>query len=89
MQRPSKKPGYCFKIWHPLEKSIWIQRVYTHITAFLWKILFLHSQGPNNEQFGALTFPLPMNYLICRASDDTTGLFFLFSNFSFLIMKKK
>jgi hypothetical protein len=55
MQRPSKKPGFCFKIWHPLEKSIWAQK------------------GPNNEQFGAITFPLPMNYLICRASDETAG----------------
>lgn len=27
MQRPSKKPGFCFKIWHPLEKSIWAQKV--------------------------------------------------------------
>ncbi|CAF0825524.1 unnamed protein product [Adineta steineri] len=55
IQRPSKKPGFCFKIWHPLEKSIWAQK------------------GPNNEQFGAITFPLPMNYLICRASDETAG----------------
>ncbi|CAF2906428.1 unnamed protein product [Rotaria sp. Silwood2] len=55
IQRPSKKTGFCFKIWHPLEKSIWAQK------------------GPNNEQFGAITFPLPMNYLICRASDDTAG----------------
>jgi hypothetical protein len=55
MQRPSKKPGFCFKIWHPLEKSIWAQK------------------GPNNEQLGAITFPLPMNYLICRASDETAG----------------
>ncbi|CAF0732153.1 unnamed protein product [Rotaria sordida] len=55
IQRPSKKTGFCFKIWHPLEKSIWAQK------------------GPNNEQFGALTFPLPMNYLICRASDETAG----------------
>ena len=31
-------------------------------------------KGPNNEQFGSLTFPLPMNYLICRASDETAGL---------------
>lgn len=55
IQRPSKKPGFCFKIWHPLEKSIWAQK------------------GPNNEQFGAITFPLPMNYLIFRATDDTAG----------------
>jgi hypothetical protein len=55
IQRPSKKPGFCFKIWHPLEKSIWAQK------------------GPNNEQFGAITFPLPMNYLICRATDETAG----------------
>ncbi|CAF0861310.1 unnamed protein product [Adineta ricciae] len=55
IQRPSKKTGFCFKIWHPLEKSIWTQK------------------GPRNEQFGALTFPLPINYLICRASDEATG----------------
>ncbi len=55
MQRPSKKPGFCFKIWHPLEKSIWAQK------------------GPNNEQLGAITFPLPMKNLICRASDETAG----------------
>ncbi|UJR10071.1 hypothetical protein I4U23_014293 [Adineta vaga] len=55
IQRPSKKSGFCFKIWHPIEKSIWTQK------------------GPNNEQFGALTFPLPMNYLICRASDEAAG----------------
>ncbi|CAF3708692.1 unnamed protein product [Adineta steineri] len=55
MQRPSKRSGFCFKIWHLLEKSIWTQK------------------GPNNEQFGALTFPLPITYLICRASDETAG----------------
>ena len=35
----------------------------------------LHLQGPNNEPFGAFTFPLPLNYLICRTLDDTSGQF--------------
>jgi hypothetical protein len=70
MQRPSKKPGFCFKIWHPLEKSIWAQK------------------GPNNEQFGAITFPLPMNYLICRASDETAGLYLFCQENDFFILLK-
>nr|ACI90348.1 oxysterol-binding protein-like protein [Philodina roseola] len=53
--RPTKRSGFCFKIWHQTGKSIWTQR------------------GPNNEQSGSLTFPLPMSYLICRTSDTTAG----------------
>ncbi|CAF0843371.1 unnamed protein product [Didymodactylos carnosus] len=59
IQRPSKKPGFCFKIFHPLEKSIW------------------SAKGPSGEAFGALTFPLPMTYLIFRASDENTGTIWL------------
>lgn len=27
LERPSKKHGFCFKIFHPLEKSIWASKV--------------------------------------------------------------
>ena len=26
MERPSKKDGFCFKLFHPLEQSIWAPR---------------------------------------------------------------
>lgn len=27
IERPSKKDGFCFKLYHPLEKSIWAVKV--------------------------------------------------------------
>jgi hypothetical protein len=30
MKRPSKRSGFCFKIWHPLETSIWTQKANEH-----------------------------------------------------------
>lgn len=27
LERPSKKHGFCFKLFHPLEKSIWASKV--------------------------------------------------------------
>lgn len=26
IERPSKKDGFCFKIYHPLDQSIWAQK---------------------------------------------------------------
>lgn len=31
LERPSKKHGFCFKIFHPLEKSIWASKVSYYI----------------------------------------------------------
>lgn len=30
IERPSKKDGFCFKLFHPLEQSIWAVKVRTH-----------------------------------------------------------
>ncbi|XP_077567278.1 oxysterol-binding protein-related protein 5 isoform X2 [Stigmatopora nigra] len=55
IERPSKKDGFCFKLYHPLEKSIWAVK------------------GPKGENVGAITQPLPGNYLIFRASSESDG----------------
>jgi hypothetical protein len=31
LQRPSKKHGFCFKLFHPLEKSIWASKVILNV----------------------------------------------------------
>uniref|UniRef100_A0A9J7Z3J9 Oxysterol-binding protein n=1 Tax=Cyprinus carpio carpio TaxID=630221 RepID=A0A9J7Z3J9_CYPCA len=31
IERPSKKDGFCFKLYHPLEKSIWAMKVRPHL----------------------------------------------------------
>ena len=30
IERPSKKDGFCFKLFHPLEQSIWAVKVTIH-----------------------------------------------------------
>uniref|UniRef100_A0A915IBS8 Uncharacterized protein n=1 Tax=Romanomermis culicivorax TaxID=13658 RepID=A0A915IBS8_ROMCU len=52
IERPSKRDGFCFKLFHPLDQSIWATR------------------GPQGENFGAVTQPLPGSYLICRAAGE-------------------
>lgn len=55
IERPSKRDGFCFKLFHPLDQSIWATR------------------GPQGENFGAVTQPLPSSYLICRAACEEAG----------------
>lgn len=31
IERPSKKDGFCFKLFHPLEQSIWAVKVSEHL----------------------------------------------------------
>lgn len=31
IERPSKKDGFCFKLFHPLEQSIWAVKVRIHL----------------------------------------------------------
>lgn len=31
IERPSKKDGFCFKLFHPLEQSIWAVKVRAHL----------------------------------------------------------
>lgn len=31
IERPSKKDGFCFKLFHPLEQSIWAVKVCEHL----------------------------------------------------------
>ncbi|XP_015790087.1 oxysterol-binding protein-related protein 8 [Tetranychus urticae] len=56
IERPSKKDGFCFKLFNPLDQTIWAPR------------------GPRGESFGAIVQPLPMSYLIFRASSEQAGL---------------
>ncbi|XP_071954625.1 oxysterol-binding protein-related protein 8-like isoform X3 [Antedon mediterranea] len=55
IERPSKKDGFCFKLYHPLDQSVWA------------------TKGPKGESMGALTIPLPNNYLIFRAPSEADG----------------
>nr|XP_023660692.1 oxysterol-binding protein-related protein 5-like isoform X1 [Paramormyrops kingsleyae]XP_023660698.1 oxysterol-binding protein-related protein 5-like isoform X1 [Paramormyrops kingsleyae] len=55
MERPSKKDGFCFKLYHPLDRSIWAMK------------------GPQGENVGSITQPLPSSYLIFRAASEPDG----------------
>ncbi|XP_033095563.1 oxysterol-binding protein-related protein 8-like isoform X3 [Anneissia japonica] len=55
IERPSKKDGFCFKLYHPLDQSVWA------------------TKGPKGESMGAITIPLPSNYLIFRAPSEADG----------------
>ncbi|XP_064635673.1 oxysterol-binding protein-related protein 8-like isoform X3 [Lineus longissimus] len=59
IERPSKKDGFCFKLFHPLDQSIWATK--------------LNFQGPKGETMGAWTQPLPYSYLIFRALSEAAG----------------
>ncbi|XP_028917229.1 oxysterol-binding protein-related protein 5 [Ornithorhynchus anatinus] len=52
IERPSKKDGVCFKLFHPLDQSIWAVK------------------GPEGENVGSITQPLPSSHLIFRASES-------------------
>ncbi|XP_038620490.1 oxysterol-binding protein-related protein 5 isoform X2 [Tachyglossus aculeatus] len=52
IERPSKKDGVCFKLFHPLDQSIWAVK------------------GPEGENVGSITQPLPGSHLIFRASES-------------------
>ncbi|KAL4613464.1 oxysterol-binding protein-related protein 5-like isoform X1 [Arapaima gigas] len=55
IERPSKKDGFCFKLYHPLDQSIWA------------------TKGPEGENVGSITQPLPSSYLISRAASESDG----------------
>lgn len=44
IERPSKKDGFCFKLFHPLEQSIWAVKVKT--CHLLWDKI----SGPEEKQ---------------------------------------
>ena len=39
IERPSKKDGFCFKLFHPLEQSIWATKVRTSSLSVLLSLL--------------------------------------------------
>ena len=44
LERPSKKHGFCFKLFHPLEKSIWASKVNYSIEKNKNRIIFSQIQ---------------------------------------------
>ena len=79
IERPSKKDGFCFKLYHPLDQSIWapkgplgetIRKLLTcsyrnHIRKYNQIDLFLYSAAPIQ--------PLPTSHLIFRVSSQGAG----------------
>ncbi|GAU98121.1 hypothetical protein RvY_09304-2 [Ramazzottius varieornatus] len=58
IMRPSKKEGFCFKIYHPLEQSIWANKgPHGEILKGLYETIV----------------PLPENHVILRAANDARG----------------
>lgn len=57
IERPSKKDGFCFKLFHPLEQSIWAVKVsvfYFSVVKIFWGSLqsfdsycYFNSCGPH------------------------------------------
>ena len=47
IERPSKKDGFCFKLFHPLEQSIWATKVRTSSLSVLQlsSVLCVHFAG--------------------------------------------
>lgn len=88
IERPSKKDGFCFKVYHPLDKSIWAMKVrqehlqeHVFLTLLLGLIgVYVFFQGPKGESVGSITQPLPSNYLIFRAASESDGEHWHFSS---------
>ena len=72
-------PASIATIWILLQDMAFLEEIdldtegNRYISIANQPIIDFHRQGANNEPFGAFIFPLPMNYLICRTSDDTSG----------------
>ncbi|GBP80921.1 Oxysterol-binding protein-related protein 8 [Eumeta japonica] len=79
IERPSKKDGFCFKLYHPLEQSIWAprgphnetigERVYCTVSDTKEQIKI------QNYLYvvGAVVQPLPTAHLIFRAPSQAAG----------------
>ena len=57
IERPSKKHGFCFKLFNVTDQNIWAKQ----------------GCGPQGETFGAITIPLPLTYLMFRAPSQNSG----------------
>lgn len=76
LERPSKKDGFCFKLYNPLDQSIWAPRGPENETIgnkltilyFIIKLMFF---------LGAVVQPLPNSYSIFRASSQASGMCWL------------
>ena len=80
IERPSKKDGFCFKLFHPMDMSIWASRVRLTLNRAQRIELFqsmessvqctsnssFYSKGPEGEAIGAVSQPLPTSHLIFR-----------------------
>ncbi|XP_030369837.1 oxysterol-binding protein-related protein 8 isoform X1 [Scaptodrosophila lebanonensis] len=81
IERPSKKDGFCFKLFHPLEQSIWAPRgpdketigavVQPLPTAYL--IFRAPSQAAGKCWMDALELSLRCSALLLRSNSNTTG----------------
>ena len=83
IERPSKKDGFCFKLFHTMDQSIWASRgpevrfvkQNLHFQTFLLppltgQFFIFHWQG---ETMGAVVQPLPTSHLIFRAPTNAAG----------------
>jgi hypothetical protein len=86
LERPSKKHGFCFKLFHPLERSIWASKVsfrslYLLLLSLSFSILIAYlylfkqnKQGPTGETYINVPYILlPTFYLIFRAPSEKIG----------------
>lgn len=83
IERPSKKDGFCFKLYHPLDQSIWAPKgplgeTIRKPTFFLYPA-FPFSDAKNNLNIFFLSLlaapiqPLPTSHLIFRVSSQGAG----------------
>lgn len=81
LERPSKKDGYCFKLFHPMDQSIWANRgpegeTYGALTQPL-PTSHLIFRAPNNSVgkcwFDALELAISCSSLLLRSMSSKTN----------------
>lgn len=81
IERPSKKDGFCFKLYNPLDQSIWAPRGPENETIGMYfqclsTFLFINSFLVYSAK-GAVVQPLPNSHTIFRASSQASGMCWL------------
>ena len=64
IERPSKKDGFCFKLFHPLEQSIWAPRGPEKEAIGKYEILYKLNVGSNI--FTQIYFLQVLSYNPCQ-----------------------
>ena len=83
LERPSKKHGFCFKIFHPLERSIWASKGpagenYINVPYMLLPTFYLIFRAPSNKigsiWMEAIELALKSSHLLKPSPTNLTNL---------------